>query len=69
MNELRGAIHSVFPSIAELARALDWDRAKVSRIVNHKQRPTAEEMELIAKALRITNEKDFVRIFFPNLFT
>lgn len=68
MNELRGAIHNAFASIAEFARALGWDRAKVSRFVNHKQRPTADEMELMAKTLRITNAKDFVRIFFPTLF-
>lgn len=68
MNELRGEVFNWFPSITAFAESLKWDRAKVSRIVNGRQRPTADEMETIAKELRISDEVSFVRIFFPSLF-
>ena len=68
-NELRGIVMSRFNSISSFARALSWDRKKASRIVNDKQRPTANEMEQMAKCLEIQDVYSFVHIFLPSLST
>lgn len=64
-NKIRGAVFSKFQSISAFADAMEWTRQKASRIVNGQQRPTAEDMEKMAKCLGIKNAKEFMSIFFP----
>ena len=64
-NRLRGAIFSRFSTILSFADAIGWNRQKASRIVNGLQRPTASEMEEMAKCLGIEDSDEFMKIFFP----
>lgn len=64
-NRIRGAVFSKFNSISAFADAICWKRTKASRIVNGIQRPSANDMEQIAKCLDITDAAKFVSIFFP----
>lgn len=65
-NKIRGAVFSKFPSILAFSSSIGWTRQKASRIVNGVQRPSAEDMEEMAKLLGINNSDDFMNIFFPN---
>jgi len=62
---IRAAVYSKFKNISEFAAAIGWTRQKASKIVNGAQRPTASEMEEMAKCLEIANPDDFMKIFFP----
>lgn len=64
-NKIRGAVFSRFISISSFAEAIGWTRQKASRIVNGEQRPTADEMEKMARCLGINNADEFMAIFFP----
>lgn len=64
-NKIRGAVFSRFSSVSEFAKAIKWPRQKASKIVNERQRPSAEEMEQMAKCLKINSAEDFMAIFFP----
>ena len=68
-NHLRGAVLTKFTSISDFARAMKWDRKKASRIVNHVQKPSANDMERMAECLGIQDEVSFVRIFLPSVST
>jgi len=65
-NKLRGAIFSRFPNVSAFADAIGWNRQKASRIANGLQRPTAPEMEEIAKCLGINDPDEFMSVFFPS---
>lgn len=66
-NQLRGVVMSRFPNISAFSRAMKWDRKKASRIINHLQKPTAKDMEQMAKCLEIKDYRLFVDIFFPSV--
>ena len=68
-NDLRGAVMSKFPSITAFAKAVKWDRKKASRIVNHVQDPTMNDIYQMVDVLAINSSDDFVRIFWPSLPT
>lgn len=68
-NRLRGAVLSAFPSITSFAEAMKWDRKKASRIVNRIQKPSADDMEQMAKCLKIQTPDMFVQIFLPSVST
>lgn len=68
-NALRGAVLAKYPNISEFARELHWDRKKASRIVNRKQKPTAQDMEEMSKLLEIHDADSFIRIFLPSVPT
>ena len=68
-NALRGAVLTKFPNISSFAKAMKWDRKKASRIVNRKQKPTANDMEQMAQCLDIRDADSFVQIFLPSLPT
>ena len=64
-NKIRGAVFTRFKTISDFADAIGWNRPKASRIVNGLQRPTASEMEEMAKCLGISDSEEFMAIFFP----
>ena len=68
-NTLRGAVLTKFPNITCFADEMHWDRKKASRIVNRVQKPSADDMEQMAKTLEIRDAQTFVEIFLPNVPT
>ena len=68
-NTLRGAVLTKFPNITCFASELGWDRKKASRIVNRIQKPSADDMEQMAKILDIRDSDSFVHIFLPTVPT
>ncbi|MBO5987293.1 MAG: helix-turn-helix transcriptional regulator [Lachnospiraceae bacterium] len=68
-NQIRGTVFSRFNSIESFAREIGWKRNKASRIVNGIQRPSADDMEQMAKCLKIPDAQAFCSIFFPGLTT
>lgn len=68
-NQLRGIVMSKYPNISSFSRAMKWDRKKASRIINHLQKPTANDMEQMAKCLGIQDAESFVHIFLPSVST
>ena len=68
-NQIRGAVFKKYGSICSFADDIGWKRNKAARIINGIQRPSAEDMEQMAKILNIQDEITFVSIFFPVLST
>ena len=68
-NNLRGAVLTKYPKITCFAKAMNWDRKKASRIVNRIQKPSADDMEKMAKCLEIHDADSFVHIFLPSVPT
>lgn len=68
-NELRGAVLTKFRSISDFAKALEWDRKKASRIINHVQSPTVDDMYKMSELLGIKDSLSFCHIFLPRLTT
>jgi transcriptional regulator with XRE-family HTH domain len=66
---LRGAIFDRFSNISAFAKNIGWDRKKASDIVNGRRRPSADEMEEIARALNVEDEHTFMSLFFASLST
>ena len=64
-NNLRGAVLTKYSNITCFAKALNWDRKKASRIVNRVQKPSADDMEQMAKCLEIHDADSFVHLFLP----
>ena len=64
-NPLRGAVLTKFSSITSFAKAMKWDRKKASRIINHVQNPTVDDMEKMSVCLGINDSVTFMRIFLP----
>lgn len=61
---LRELLLRKFGSIAKFAEAIGWSYRKAYAIVNHKQEPTASEMEEIAKITEMQSAEEFVRFFY-----
>lgn len=68
-NALRGHVYSQYENLSVFSNKLGWDRAKTSRIINGKQRPSAVEMEQIATALNVHDANTFMELFFPMMST
>ena len=68
-NTLRGKVLTKFSSITDFATAMHWDRKKASRIVNRVQKPSADDMEDMAKVLDIHDCKTFIDVFLPTVST
>lgn len=68
-NALRGHVFSQYENLTVFSDKLGWDRGKTSRIVNGKQRPSADEMEQIASALNVHDVNTFMDLFFPKMST
>lgn len=68
-NQLRGAVLAKFPNITAFAKAMKWDRKKASRIVNRVQKPSANDMEQMARELDVRDCDSFVHIFLPTVPT
>ena len=64
MNTLRATVYGKYSSIAELARFLGWTRQKATNIVNKKQEPSLNEVNLLANALGLPLE-DAAKFFLP----
>lgn len=63
--ELRGAIYSRFRNEAECARAMGWNRQKLSKITTGRKEPDVEEIVQLANTLGISLES-MVNIFLRN---
>lgn len=68
-NELRSLVYAKFANITRFAEAIGWERKKASRIINHGQKPSAEDMERMADCLDVKDVYSFVHIFLPSLST
>ena len=68
-NKLRGAVLTKYTSITAFAQDLKWDRKKTSRIVNHVQNPSVDDMYKMSDLLGVTDSRSFVEIFLPALTT
>lgn len=68
-NQLRGVVLTKYSSISSFARDMKWDRAKAARIVNRIQKPTADDMEKMARCLNVQDADSFVHIFLPSVST
>ena len=68
-NQIRGAVFKKYSSVCSFAEDIGWKRNKAARIINGIQRPSAEDMEQMAKILNIQDEISFVSIFFPGMST
>lgn len=54
IRALRGLIYSKYDTEAELARALNWSRQKLSKITNGKVEPTIDELSQLAESLQVS---------------
>lgn len=68
-NELRGMVMTKYHSIISFSEAIGWDRKKASRIINRVQKPSAKDMEQMAKCLDVQDVYTFVHLFLPSLST
>lgn len=65
VKAFRGLIYSKFDSEAEFARAMGWQRQKVSKLSNGTRQPNLEEIDIMAKTLEVT-ELELFHIFLAN---
>ena len=66
---LRGAVFAKYKNISLFAKDVCWDRKKASDIINGKRRPSAVEMEEMAKVLEINDADTFFSLFFTQKST
>ena len=66
---LRGAVFAKYKNISSFAEAVGWGRKKASDIINERRRPSAHEMEEIAKAIGINDANTFFSLFFTSKST
>lgn len=62
-NLLKGTIISRFGNLDALAKALGWKKDRLSRIINHRQKMTVDDMVAIGQALGITSTGELAEIF------
>ena len=63
----RGRIVEKFGTVQKFAEAMHWSGRKASYVSTGRQILTIAEAEKCAEVLDITNEQDFLRVFFPTL--
>ena len=69
VNELKGAVVAKYGTISAFAKVIKWDRKKASRIVNHVQDPTVDDLYTMVEALGVKDSETFTRIFLPRITT
>ena len=69
VNELKGAVVAKYGTIAAFAKVLKWDRKKASRVVNHIQSPTIDDMYAMVIALDVKDSDTLTRLFLPKITT
>ena len=62
-NLLRGKIISRFGNLDALAKELGWKNDRLSRIVNHRQKMTVDDMVAIGQALGLTSTSELAEVF------
>ena len=63
-NNLRGRIVSMYTSVLNFAKAVQWSSRKTYDIVNGKQEPTAKDIEVMCSALNVQIPEDMRALFF-----
>jgi hypothetical protein len=63
---LRGLIFTKYHTIGEFAKAIGWSRNKASRIINGVTCLSGSDM---TNQFEISDPRDFVNIFFAELYT
>ena len=63
---LRGMVLDRYANITKFAHAIGWNRKKASDIVNRRRRPSARDMEEIARVMDIRDDRTFMALFFGN---
>ena len=66
-NRLREEVTAKFGTIADFAKAMNWEWKKASNIINRVQSPTVVEMEEMADCLGIKDADSFIKIFFTTI--
>ena len=51
MNRLRSLIYGQFRTAADMARAMDWGKQKLHRIMSGKQEPNLSDLSSMARTL------------------
>ncbi|MEA4998916.1 MAG: hypothetical protein VB087_05945 [Candidatus Limiplasma sp.] len=64
---LKGVVVSQYGSASAFARKLNWSGRKARDIVSGRQIPTVTDVEEMALALSITDNDEFMRVFFAGL--
>ena len=62
-NILKGKIITRFSNLDTFAKVLRWKNDRLSRILNHKQKMTIDDMVEMAKALGISSGDELVEVF------
>lgn len=63
-NNLRGRIVSMYHSVINFGRAMQWSSRKTYNIVNGKQEPTSSEIEAMCAALDVQIPEEMRLLFF-----
>ncbi len=61
-RKLRGLIYENFDTESDCAKALGWDRQRLSKISNNKKNPTVSEINQLSNVLK-TNVETIVEFF------
>lgn len=64
---LKGVVVSQYGSASAFARKLKWSGRKARDIVSGRQTPTVTDVEEMALALNITDNDEFMQIFFTGM--
>lgn len=67
VSEFRAEVIKRFGTVRRFAQAMEWSARKASYICTGRQIMTIEEAQKCAEVFDVTNESDFLRIFFPML--
>lgn len=63
-NYLRGRIISMYHSVLNFGKALNWSSRKTYDIVNGKQEPTSKDIEAMCTALNVQIPEEMRLLFF-----
>ena len=62
-NVLKGKIISKFGNLDAFAKELGWKKDRLSRIINHRQNMTVDDMVAMGQALGLTSTAELVEVF------
>lgn len=65
-NNLRGRIISMYHSVLNFGKTLNWSSRRTYDIVNGKQDPTAKDIEAMCDALNIQIPDELRSLFFSS---
>lgn len=63
-NKLRGRIVSMYRTVLNFAKVMQWSTRKAYDIVNLKQEPTGKDIEAMCAALKVEIPEDMKELFF-----